>query len=141
VKFTAGLAWPASSLATQDTVVAVDPMKNTPRCAVASLARKVRGLPLNAPVQVMVGSGVTLSVAVMAGKVTVASDAAPSAIALMGTEPVIWSLGLAASVKARAGGVECARQVSKGTKAVAGVVAFNLVEAVGDGRMQGRAAV
>jgi hypothetical protein len=87
----------ASSRAMHDTVVAVALAGNIPVCLVASLARNTRGLPTKLPVQVMVGSGVTLSVAFMAGKVTLALPVPAMALTLMGTAPVMASVGLTES--------------------------------------------
>jgi hypothetical protein len=89
-------ALPAASRGVQDTVVAVALTVNTPVCLVVSLARNTRGLPTKLPVQVMVGSGVTLSVAVMFGKVTVALAALGPAVALRAVVAMV-STGLVVS--------------------------------------------
>jgi hypothetical protein len=96
-------ALPAASRGVQDTFVAVALTVNTPVCLVASLARNTRGLPTKLPVQVMVGSGVTLSVAVMLGKVTTEVLVLMVAVALRAVG-VMVTVGLTESGVVGAGG-------------------------------------
>jgi hypothetical protein len=97
VNATVGLRLPASSLAVHDTVVGLALTGNMPVCTAASFARKVRGLPTKAPMQLMVGSGVTLSVAVMLGKATGALSAPAAAVPVRAVAPVMASVGVTAS--------------------------------------------